>query len=358
MNFTPLQTPAESIAQSSQANTNTKIDTDTTIETIGDTNANSPVILAHSTDSRDLQPTGSQSPNGDFSQATLAQSPDSTETQSPGSTEAQTTTSQPTKWHFLFVPYLYVPITIYGSTNARGFRGKDASKDFAISPNQIRTKLQNDLDFAFLGKLEAWTPNYRLGLLANVDYLSFSSTTNLNRAVRRPGLADFIPSQVTASTDNQTFVVDLAAAYRFYNPSQVNPKGVLTEFDLGPVLFDIFGGINITGVNTDINLTTNLGGEFEFDSGKTVVSPLLGGRFRWNASPKLAVVTSGSVSGFGISGLMQWGVLGGIDWMFSGNTSLGLGYRFGFLNYNKGSGRDFSLQANQNGPYLSLTFRF
>jgi hypothetical protein len=258
----------------------------------------------------------------------------------------------------LFQPYIYIPVTIYGSTSTRDFRSRDVSRDFALSPSQIRTKLKNDLDFAFLGALEAWTPNYHLGLLANANYISFSSSTTLNRAIRRPGLADFVPSQVTVAADSQTWVVDLAAAYRFYNPSQVNPDGVLTEFDLGPVLLDLFGGINITGVDANLNLTTNLGGEGEFDGGKTVVSPLLGGRFRWNAAPKLAVVTAGSVSGFGVSGLMQWSVRGGIDWMFSGNTSLGLGYRFGFLNYDKGTGREFSLEANQNGPYLSFSFRF
>jgi hypothetical protein len=58
-----------------------------------------------------------------------------------------------------------------------------------------------------------------------------------------------------------------------------------------------------------------------------VVSPLLGGRLRLNVNPKLALVTTGSVAGFGISGLSKWNVMSGIDWMFSGNTSLGLGYR-------------------------------
>jgi hypothetical protein len=43
--------------------------------------------------------------------------------------------------------------------------------------------------------------------------------------------------------------------------------------------------------------------------------------------------------------------------MFSGNTSLVLGYRFGSLNYNSNSS-DFNLDTNQNGPYLGFGFRF
>ena len=270
--------------------------------------------------------------------------------------EPQTTASQPTRWHFLFQPYIYIPITIYGNTTF----GRLGPKDFAISPDQIRSAIQNKLDFAFLGDLQAWTPNYRWGLLANVDYISTSNKDTFNRQVRRPGLADFVPSELQTDVDTEVWSVDLAATYRFYNQSKVNPKGVSTEFDLGPLLFDVIGGLSITGVNADLDLSTNLGGEASFDRGTTVVSPLLGGRLRVNASPKFALVTQGSVSGFGIGGLTQWGALAGLDWMFSGNTSLGLGYRFGSVSYNNNfdSGKDFEVNLDQNGPYLSFSFRF
>ena len=208
--------------------------------------------------------------------------------------------------------------------------------------------------------MEAWTPNYRVGLLANVNYLSASSQDTFTRPVLRPGRADFITSELQADVDAQVWYVNLAAAYRFYNRSKVNSKGVSTEFDLGPFVFDIMGGLNITSVNADLDLSTNLGGQAGFDGGATVVSPVLGGRLRVNTSPKFALVTQGSVAGFGIGGLTQWGVLAGLDWMFSGNTSLGLGYRFGYVSYNKDfdNDKDFGVSLNQNGPYLSLTFRF
>lgn len=85
------------------------------------------------------------------------------------------------------------------------------------------------------------------------------------------------------------------------------------------------------------------------------VSPLIGGRVRWNATPNLAVVGSGSVSGFGISGLTQYAIQGWVDWMFSGNTSLAAGYRFSFLDY---SADRVDLNVDQNGPYLNIGFRF
>jgi hypothetical protein len=263
--------------------------------------------------------------------------------------------SDSNRWHFLFQPYLYLPITIYGDTTVGRL-----SRDFDIDSEQIKTTVKDDLNFAFLGDIQAWSPNYRVGIIANVDYLALSDDNTINRPVRRPGFAEFIPTEFNVNVDNQEWNVSLAAAYRFYDQSKVNPQGVSTEFDLGLVVFDVFGGLNITSVSTDLELSTDFGGKASFDNSTTVVSPVLGGRLRLNVNPKLAWVTTGSVAGFGISGLSKWNVMSGIDWMFSGNTSLGLGYRFAHTSYNSELeiDKDFGVTLNQNGPYLSFSFRF
>jgi hypothetical protein len=273
----------------------------------------------------------------------------------PAPDESQAETSPSPRWHFLFQPYVYVPVTIYGDATFGRF-----TRDFAVDGNQIVTALKDSFIFGFLGDLQAWTPNYHLGLIANVNYLATGSESTFTRSVRCSCSTSFIPTELKADVNTEALSIDLAAAYRFYDKSKVNPNGTFTEFDLGTFLFDVIGGLNITSVSTDINLTTDLGGEADFDGSNTVVSPLLGGRLRVNVARRLALVTAGTVSGFGISGLTQWGALAGLDWMFSGNTSVGLGYRFGYLNFNKNldSGRDFGVVLNQNGPYLSFSFRF
>ncbi|WP_204139784.1 outer membrane protein [Halomicronema sp. CCY15110] len=314
------------------------------------------LLLTASTNSDDLQPVGSIPTVADVISAPLVQ---------PANIAQAATPPQSDQWHFLLVPYVYVPLSISGSANYEGsedfrndFSGNLAgSRDFDFTPTQIRSSLENSLNFAFLGGFEAWTPDYTLGVLANIDYLSLTSDDTLNRSVRRPGFANFVPTELNASLDTQVWNVDLAASYRFYDPARANPQGLNTEYDLGPFVFDVLGGLNVTSLNTQLDLSTNLGGEGEFTTSKTVVSPLLGGRFRWNATPELAVVLSGSVSGFGIGGLTQYGVLGGVNWMFSGNTSVGLGYRFGFLDYDSGSS-EVDLNVDQNGPYLNFGFRF
>jgi hypothetical protein len=310
-----------------------------------------------STSSRDLQPAALSPGSLDLTSVSPNELPDIAQSTSPQ--------AQSDQWHFLLVPYVYLPFSISGTAtyeDSENFRNNfagnfDGSQDFEFDSGDITTALKNSLNFAFLGEFEAWTPNYQLGILANFDYLSLSDDDTLNRSVRRPGFANFVPTEIDTSVDTQVWNVDLAASYRFYDPAQANPQGLNTEYDLGPFVFDVLGGLKITSINTDLDLSTNLGGEGEFSTNDTLISPLLGGRFRWNATPELAVLVSGSVSGFGISGLTQYAVQGGVSWMFSGNTSLGLGYRFAALDYNADS-NELDLEVDQHGPYLNFGFRF
>lgn len=267
------------------------------------------------------------------------------------------------QWHFLAVPYIYVPFSISGSATfqGEGFMGNfvgnfiNPSQDFNFSPSQISTALRNSLNFAFLSGFEAWTPDYKIGILGNLDYVSLSTASTVTRDVLIPGAANFVPTEVNTSLNTQLWRGDLLGSYRLYNPARANPEGVRSEYDLGPLVFDLLGGLSLIQINNQLGLSTNLGGNGQFNSTHTLVSPLIGGRVRWNASSKLAVVGSGTISGFGLSGLTQYGIQGGLDWMFSGNTTLGAGYRFSFLNYNTDQ---INLDVNQSGPYLDIGFRF
>jgi hypothetical protein len=261
------------------------------------------------------------------------------------------------------VPYIYIPFSISGSATfqGEGFRDdfvgdlSDPSRDFDFSPSQITAALRNSLNFAFLGAIEAWTPNYNVGIIANLDYVSLSTGSTVNRDVLIPGAEEFVPTEVNASLNTQLWRGDLVGSYRFYDLARVNPEGIRSEYDLGPFVFDLLGGLSLVQINNQLGLSTNLGGSGQFNSTRTLVSPLIGGRVRWNASPKLAVVGSGTISGFGLSGLTQYGIQGGVDWMFSGNTTLAAGYRFSFLDYNTDQ---IDLDVNQSGPYLNIGFRF
>lgn len=311
--------------------------------------------LQSSTNSRDLQLVESVPAVADVIQVPLVQPADIAQT--------ATTPSQSDQWHFLLVPYVHIPLSVSGSV---AYEGEDnslpgggtainGSRDFELSSERISTSLENDLNFALLSGFEAWTPDYHLGILANFDYLSLTSNQSLTRSVRFPGVANFVPTELDADLDTELWNAGLAASYRFYDAAKASPGGGNTEFDLGPFVADVLGGLNVTSLDTDLELSTNLGGEVEFSSSNTIVSPLLGGRLRWNANPQLAIVVSGNISGFGISGLTRYSVQGGVSWLFSGNTSLGLGYRFASLEYDTD---EVEITADQNGPYLNFGLRF
>lgn len=316
--------------------------------------ANDP-LLPFSTSSRDLQPLPTPLASEGGLPTPLTPTLDLAQTPS-----ASTPSN---RWHFLAVPYIYIPFSISGSATfqGEGFRDdfvgdlSDPSRDFDFSPSQITAALRNSLNFAFLGAIEAWTPNYNVGILANLDYVSLSTGSTVNRDVLIPGAEEFVPTEVNASLNTQLWRGDLVGSYRFYDLARVNPEGIRSEYDLGPFVFDLLGGLSLVQINNQLGLSTNLGGSGQFNSTRTLVSPLIGGRVRWNASPKLAVVGSGTISGFGLSGLTQYGIQGGVDWMFSGNTTLAAGYRFSFLDYNTDQ---IDLDVNQSGPYLNIGFRF
>lgn len=256
-------------------------------------------------------------------------------------------------WHFLIQPSIYIPFTIYGDASAGSLTG-----DFALDASQIRNRIKDDLNFAFFGRVKAWNPDYRLGLFADFDYLSLDSRASVTRTL--PPSLGSIPVTLNAGVDSKLWSLSFGGAYRFYNSSQVNSEGVDTEFDLGASVFDVFAGLNVTGIDLGLDFNAPGLGSAGFDGDKTIISPIVGGRFRFNIHPQWAIVGGGSFSGFGINGLRQWNLSTGVDWLFSEKTSLGLGYRFGYTGYNSTlrTNTDFGIDINQNGPYLNLSFRF
>ncbi len=90
-----------------------------------------------------------------------------------------------------------------------------------------------------------------------------------------------------------------------------------------------------------------------------LVEPVIRGRLRWNTSDYLALKVDADVSGFGLGDSLtfSWSALAGLEWLFSGNTSLTAGYQINFIDFQSDSGSN-QLNLTAHGPYLSFTFRF
>ena len=253
-------------------------------------------------------------------------------------------TSHSPRWHVTFTPYGFVPLSVDGSATVRDF-----TADFNLGLDDILSPL----NFAAAGRIEAWRGN--LGFIFDGAYFDIGQENSRSRSIPNC-LCNIFPSEIDTEVNVQYGQFDLGVGYRV----GANVSNASTEFDMGPIVFDAIVGMRIYALYQEIDLSTNLGTGRNLENSNTIVTPLVSGRLRWNLSPNLAGWVRGDFAGFGIGGtLMAASVTGGIDWMFSGNTSLLLAYRISSLQYTTDvRGEDFDLDLLLQGPYMGIVFRF
>lgn len=255
-------------------------------------------------------------------------------------------------WRFSFEPFFYVPFGANGDITVRGI---NAPINAGIG--DIFSAIVNDLNFAAFGRVEAWKGQW--GVFFNGAYMNLgtgrAADIPVPPALQQAGL----PPQVSvAAAAGTSFVqLDLGGAYRFGDgnlPTALRTAD--TEFDLGPFIFDALAGLRLYSFSNDLVLTSSLGNRFEFGQSQTVLEPMIGGRARWNLSHNLAALAGASISGFSIGDLtLSVAGYAGIDWLFSGNTSLLVSYGFTYLDYSSGNS---GINLFTHGPNLGVKFRF
>lgn len=248
------------------------------------------------------------------------------------------------RWRFSFMPYAFVPLNVEGSVTVRNF-----TADFDLDLSDILEQL----NFALAGRAEAWRGN--LGVIFDGAY--FNMGQDISTSLSIPNcLCNIFPSKIDTEVTVKYGQFDLGVGYRM----GMNVSNAATEFDMGPLVFDAIVGMRIYTFHQEIDISTNVGSGRDLQSNTTLVQPLVSGRFRWNISRNFAGWVRGDFAGFGIGGtLFAASVTGGIDWMFSGNTSLQLGYRLSSLQYNTDiRGQELGLNLLFHGPYLGVVFRF
>lgn len=276
---------------------------------------------------------------------------DASTTDKSDSLNEETEPSPSLRWRFTFEPYVFIPLNVEGDVSVGDFTTDiDVNSDFTDAVSTAR----ETLNFAFLGRFEAWRGN--LGLIFDASYINVEQDNTLSRDVQ-DCCENIFPSEIDTEITVRYGQFDLGAGYRF---SGGNPAEAATEFDLGPVVFDAIAGMRIYTLNQKIETSNNLGTDRELDSGSTFVAPLLSSRLRWNLSRKFALGARGDIAGFGVSGLdLAWSISAGFDWLFSGNTSVLLGYRVSSIDYaRKVRGEDLELDILLHGPYLGIVLRF
>jgi hypothetical protein len=265
---------------------------------------------------------------------------------------AQTATTGAYPWQFSIEPYVYFPFGASGDITVN-----DITAPIDAGIGDIFDAAINDLNFAAFGRAEAW--NGPWGLLFDGIYMDVSTGETAVIDVPPDLQLEGLPPQITteAAVSTSYAKLDLAGAYRFGDGNLPNAlRTADTEFDLGPFFFDAIAGLRVYFFNNELVLTNDLGGRAELDQSRTIAEPMIGGRARWNLADDLAVITGASISGFGL-GDLTFSIDGyaGVDWLFSGNTSLLAAYRLTYVDYSSGSS---GLNLFTHGPTVGMKFRF
>ncbi|MHC4211934.1 MAG: outer membrane beta-barrel protein [Planctomycetota bacterium] len=234
-----------------------------------------------------------------------------------------------------FTPYLWIA-DLDGDAMLKGRTGPvDASFG----------DIWNSLDFALMGRVEAWKD--RWGLIFDGLYLDLG--------------ADFKTPQASVSTDidfKQT-MLDLGIGYRFIETPLGQGHGQKLSFDL-------LAGGRYASLEAEVDIVTNgpLSGIVSgrnYRQNEEWIEPFVGGRIRLDLNDKLDLGVRADIGGFGLCSGSQltWNLVAGIGYQLTRNLNLKAGYRILDIDYERGSGsKKFGLDAQLKGPVLGLTLTF
>jgi opacity protein-like surface antigen len=239
------------------------------------------------------------------------------------------------QWNMEFTPYFWAA-EIDGDATLRGRTGP-VEGSFS--------DLLDNLDIAFMGRLEAWQD--RWGIFLDGLYMDLG--------------ADFSTPTALLSTDIDVkmAVLDFGMGHRLLE----TPIGENNNQSLS---FDLLGGGRYINLDGEIDIKVGgplagLGLGRKFGRREEWVEPVIGGRLRWDLNEKLAAAVRFDFGGFDIGdgSNLTWNLVAGIDYKLKENMSLKAGYRIFDLDYDSGSGsNEFGIDAQFRGPIFGLTILF
>lgn len=123
---------------------------------------------------------------------------------------------------------------------------------------------------------------------------------------------------------------------------------------------DILGGARYNRLNGAVGLQAP-NAAISIGHAQEWWDPIVGPRVIWQATDQLSIFARGDVGGFGIENCSHfaWQFLGGLEYDFTKNVFIELGYRLLDTNFESGSGADhFTFDVRMAGPYMALGVKF
>ena len=219
------------------------------------------------------------------------------------------------RWALQLTPYLWASGV---GGDLRPFRGGSV-----VSIDKSFSEVLKHSDGAFF--LTGYARRNRLVLLGDVSYSSSSRDGKL-------------PPGLPASGSFRQASATLAAGYRAISNADIN--------------LDLLAGLRAWSVKASVDVA---GGLVQTSPEKRFVDPVLGLRAHIPIAPRWSALAYGDVGGFGMGSRATHQVAATVNYQWSEQAFVSLGYRVLTLDYRRGGTR---IDVTMAGPLLGATWRF
>jgi hypothetical protein len=223
-------------------------------------------------------------------------------------------------WHTDFTFYLWFPGT-HGTT---GVNGHDVN--FRASAGDILSHFR----FGLMGTLGVQRGRFvGIGDLIWVRLAAYNS-----RTLPFPGLPE-----LSSTVKAQQFILTPEFGYRFLDHEKIK--------------IDALMGLRYWHLGSSLQFTPSLG--LNVSPSANWVDPLMGTRIVFPLSPKAEVTILGDAGGWGAGSQLDYQIVGALRYNLKPKWTLGVGYRYLFVNYHPGN---FLYESALTGPMIGVTYHF
>jgi len=239
-----------------------------------------------------------------------------------GATGQDTTggTGQDDQWHIAVSPYLWLP-WVHGTIGALG---RDVG--FSVTPSDLLS-------------------HARLAVLGAVDARRNKIVTTVDLLYMRLGASNALPFPPALNAVSANFTGNIVV---------LTPKVGLRLVNLKMIKADFLTGIRYWYFGESVNFTPSVLG-LNFSKSQSWVDPLVGGRIVGTLSPKLVATVAGDVGGWGTGSQMDYQVVGLLGYKLKPNMTMQAGYRYLYVDKNKGGSAGANANLAMSGILLGVT---
>ena len=208
---------------------------------------------------------------------------------------------------------------------ATSMNGDVTVKGFTAPADVKFSDILDKIDFAFMGVVEVGRGDWSFA--ADLFYAKLGADKTVGPLSFDVGMEQFIGN----------FVV------------------VRNLIDDGTTRFDIYGGVRVSYISTDLFIDRPILPDTNVSGSKTWVDPIIGVRVNRNLSEKLFVRGVADIGGFGIESDFTWQAYAALGYRLNEKSAISIGYRGLGTDYTDGP---FTYDVISHGLILGYEYKF